>query len=128
MTKSQWYNQLTENMKEDFRALKEYLGRDYGDYSGYVSFIKSEGNKSEFTIGHRDFLMVCNFDMSNFTRHFKTFEIAMNENNYGKLKLIEIKDFDIIASIDNFHTDLNGENINFPNEYLRKLEKNIKLI
>ena len=125
MTKSQWYNEFVKRSERDINDLQEYLARDYNDNSGYLSFIKSYENKCEFNIGHRHILIVYTFNMVNFTRHFKTFEITMNENDYGKLKLTELKNFNLSVTVEGNFTDGDTNAIKFPSEYLYKLERHL---
>lgn len=126
MTKEQWYEVLLNRCNSEFDIIKNYLEEKP---KPYLSFIGINENKLEFKVGSRKVLLIYHIDIKHLKVAFKTYEIVMNEDDYGKFKLNEIKElgFDSVDS-DPYYLGADGFQLSMPNGYLNKLEKQFDTI
>jgi len=129
--KQEIYTKLLAQSKQNFNELQKQLGKGVNsENDSYLSFIKHEDNHLEFKIGSRRILLSYYFNLDKHIRYFKTQEIAINDNDYGKFKIIEIKDlnFESVPDPDNYFVDNKGGKIYFPVDYLERLERSFEMI
>jgi len=126
MTKEQWYERLLQRCKDEFEDIKNHLVSKPMPYIGFESI---QDNRLEFKMGNRRVLLIHEIDIKNFVVIFKTYEIVMNEEDYGKHKLKEISSlaFHSVPS-ETYYVGVNNEQVWVPKGYLNSLEKHFDTI
>lgn len=124
------YKTLLAECQQDFKSFEDYLLKE-DRHNDYITFITKVENGIEFKIGSRKFLLrhYVDSDLLRHIRHYKLYEICLNENDYGKLKVLEIEPFSLkIVSGGTSFINGKGESIFTFEHYLNLLTIDLKFI
>ena len=128
LTREQWYKRLLRECQEEFENLQAYLLKE-NRADDYIAFVSIEHNFFRFKIGNRSVLLSYHINKKELKKIFKTQEIIINENDYGKFKLKDLTDlnFESVPS-ETYYVNNKGDKVHLPNPYLKKVEDNFDTI